>query len=133
MRVFARALHIFVGVGALAGGVMALSGAAETFGIELKNAPFKTFLIPGLILFIVIGLGNLCAALLIKKKLGGYLSALLGVIMVIWIAVQCVMLWAFTPLHGIFLAIGTGQTALASVLLSRGEMPPWGNIRRLWE
>ncbi|GHV32601.1 hypothetical protein FACS18949_04020 [Clostridia bacterium] len=133
MRKLARALHFFVALGALAGGVMALSGAADTFGIELKNAPFKTFLIPGLILFTVIGLGNLCAALLLKKKLGGYLSLLLGVIMVVWIAVQCVMLWAFTPPHGIYLAIGTGQTVLASVLLSRAELPPWGNIRRLWE
>ena len=50
----------FLGVGALfGGGVLIVSPSGKLFGMPLSlldNSPFTDFLIPGLILFIVLGL-----------------------------------------------------------------------------
>ena len=55
------ALHAFVGVGAVFGGLAAITNPKSPLGIPieiLKNSPFNDFLIPGIILFTLIGLGN---------------------------------------------------------------------------
>jgi len=55
------------GPGALAGGAAAIIDPYNPFGVNadalLRHSPFTDFLIPGLLLFGVIGLGNLFAAL----------------------------------------------------------------------
>ena len=58
-------LHAFVGIGALFGGGGAVLNPNNPMGISvdvLKNSPFSNFLIPGIILLVVIGFGNLFAA-----------------------------------------------------------------------
>ncbi|WP_291570622.1 hypothetical protein [Clostridium sp. UBA4548] len=122
-------LHLFVGIGAMAGGLAAIINPLEPLGMPLeplKNSPFSNYLIPGIILFAIIGLGNILSILTIytKSKFQGYISGVFGGALMIWIIVQCVMLRAVAFLHVLFFIIGLVQAALASaVLLEKGLFP----------
>jgi len=64
-------LHFFVGAFGLLGGYAAISTPGRPFGISpnvLKNGPFTNFLIPGLALFIIIGIGHLLTAVIMLRK-----------------------------------------------------------------
>lgn len=119
-------LHIFVGLGAMGGGMMAILNPHSPFGITLKNSPFTSFLIPGIILFTVIGLGNIISALVIYYKpwFHGYVSSVFGWALVIWIVVQCIMLESVVALHIIYFIIGLIQGILAMVILFNQRMFP---------
>lgn len=117
-------LHCFVGIGALFGGVLGMTDpSGGLIGMPateaLKNSPFKNFLIPGIFLFVVIGLGNLLAFISMKYKLkySGYFSGFMGITLCMWIIIQCYMLYAIHILHIIFLIIGIIQVVLATKLL----------------
>lgn len=115
-------LHLFVGVGALFGGSMAILNPVSPLGITmdaLKQSPFQDYLIPGLILFIVVGLGNLFAALMVrrKSKAQGYISSVFSWAVVIWIVVQCIMMQAVAFLHVLFFLIGLVQAGFAARVL----------------
>ena len=74
-------IHVFVGIGAMMGGMAAITNPWQPLGIQveaLKNSPFSSFLIPGIILFIIIGLGNLISAYMFrfKSKFQGYISSI---------------------------------------------------------
>ena len=81
------ALQAFIGVGAVAGGLgLALDPSGESVGIPLEllaETPFTTFLIPGIVLFAVNGLGSLTGAIAsfaidfsrmssIRSRIGGF-------------------------------------------------------------
>ncbi len=119
-------LHIFVGLGAMGGGMMAILNPHSPFGITLKNSPFTSFLIPGIILFTVIGLGNIISALVIYYKpwFHGYVSSVFGWALVIWIVVQCIMLESVVALHIIYFIIGLIQGTLAMIILFKQHMFP---------
>ncbi len=126
MRIVRRiliALHLFIGLGAMAGGLSALLEPTGPMGIStdmLVNAPFDTFLIPGILLFGLIGLGNLAAAApaLMSRRWAGYSSGAMGCVLIGWIVVQCVMLEAVNALHVIFFCLGAVQGCLALALLA---------------
>ena len=124
-------LHIVVGIGALFGGMLAIlnPGGLEEMELSteiLRYSPFNTFLIPGLILFIVIGLGNLsgAATMLLKSKHQGYISSVFSWALVIWIAVQCIMLREIVFLHILFFVIGLVQAALSAYILLKQRLFP---------
>ncbi|HAF17684.1 MAG TPA: hypothetical protein DCG84_05045 [Peptococcaceae bacterium] len=118
-------IHIIVGIGALFGGMAAiLSPSGSAVGISaseaLKNGPFTDFLIPGLFLFVIIGLGNIGALITAKYKnrYQAYISGCLGVILCLWIIIQCYMLFMINALHIIFFIIGALEIFL-SIKLAR--------------
>jgi len=107
-------LHIFIGVGAIFGGMAAVLNPAAPMGISadvLQGSPFSSFFIPGIILLGFFGLGNLLAGAIVwrKSKITGYLGGFFGAGMMIWIAVQCYILWAVTVLHVIYFLLGAVQ------------------------
>lgn len=115
-------IHLFVGFGAILGGLAAVTNPIAPLGIPtsaLKNSPFSDFLIPGITLICVIGFGNLLAAGLgfSKQKFQGYISGSIGVILMGWIVIQCIMLQAIAALHVIFFLIGMIQGLMALTLL----------------
>jgi hypothetical protein len=123
------ALHAFVGIGAIGGGLMAILNPQGPGGMPtdaLKNSPFSDFLIPGIILFAVIGVGNVISALIIRFKLRyhGYVSSVFSWALVIWIIVQCLMLNTIVYLHVIFFIIGMVEAVLAMVILFKQRMFP---------
>ncbi|RBP63815.1 hypothetical protein DES36_10932 [Alkalibaculum bacchi] len=112
-------IHLFVGIGAFFGGVFGMtspSGAA--FGMPaskyLIGSPFKDFFVPSLFLFVIIGIGNIVGFLfhLRKIKYDNLLSMGLGLILCMWIVIQCIILSNINPLHVIFFVIGAIQILL---------------------
>lgn len=122
-------VHIFVGLGAIGGGLMAIlfpSGPAGMPTDALKNSPFSNYLIPGIILFSVIGMGNIVSALTMhfKSRYQGYISSIFSWALVIWIIVQCIMLRLVAILHVIYLMIGLVEAFLSIIILFRQQLFP---------
>ena len=122
-------IHLVVGLGALAGGYGAVANPYTPMGIPaeaLEKGPFTSFLVPGLFLLVVLGLGNFVSAFLAAKKsrLSGYASGAMGAALAAWIVVQCWILQSIVALHVIFFAVGAVQGLLALALLwLRGDWP----------
>ena len=116
-------LHLLLGLGAVASGGM-LMAAPDGHLMQmplsmLEHSPFSDFLIPGAILFTLLGVYPLCVAYGLWKRPGwrwpdvinpfkrihwswaGSLAA--GVIGVIWIVVEVIMLRSFVFLQGLYL------------------------------
>lgn len=122
-------LHTLVGIGAMAGGFAAISNPQGPLGITvevLKYSPFRNFLIPGILLFTIIGLGNLFSAFMLhhKSKYQGYISSVFSWALVIWIVVQCIMLNAVVFLHILFFAIGFIEAVLSMIILFEQRLFP---------
>ena len=129
IRVLLRILHGFVGIGAAAGGMAAILNPTAPLGAPmsmLENCPFDTFLVPGILLFGVIGVGNLTALAvsLARPRATSYAGCLTGAAMVIWIIVQCIMIQSVISLHVIFFCVGVVQGILGLVLLFRNRQFP---------
>jgi hypothetical protein len=130
------ALHIFVGIGALAGGLAAIMDPIHPLGVSvelLEHSPFDSFLIPGIILFTVIGLGNIQSAFMFHFRLNyqGYISSFFGWALVVWIVVQCIMLRSVVFLHVLYFLIGLIQASLAMAVLYEQQLFPANIFRRL--
>lgn len=122
-------LHVFVGVGALAGGLAAITNPDNPMGVTveaLENSPFNNFLIPGIILFTIIGVGNIVSAITLRLdfKLQGYVSSIFSWALVIWIVVQCIMLNDIVSLHVIFFVIGLVQAVISATILFKKRQFP---------
>jgi len=143
LRSIMLVFHVIVGMGALAGGLGAILNPVAPGGASvdlLKTGPFESFLIPGIILFTLFGLGNLAAAtwLVVHWKkpergalIHGYAAGTLGAGMIIWIVVQCVMLQMILPLHVIMFCVGALQGLYAFKLLWDRSAFPVNLVRQV--
>lgn len=131
-------LHIFVGVGALFGGLAAIINPHEPLGMSteyLKYSPFNSYLIPGIILFTIIGLGNIISgvALRLKFKYQAYSSIVFSSALAVWIIVQCIMLNAVAFLHVLFFIIGLAEMTLSMIILFKYRLFPANIIVKIKE
>lgn len=131
-------LHLFVGVGALFGGFGAIANPEGPMGMStelLKNSPFHNYLIPGIILFTVIGLGNIFSAVMFrfKSRYQGYISSVFSWALVIWIVVQCIMLNTVAFLHIIYFIIGLFEAALSMVMLFKERLFPANIVLNIYD
>jgi hypothetical protein len=107
-------LEILLGIGALfGGGQFILAPDGHLIGVPLKmlaGTPFHSFLVPGLLLFTLVGVAPIVAAVITARRQAvGPLAALaVGVTLMGWITVEMVifagltsLLWAF------YLVLGT--------------------------
>lgn len=122
-------IHLFVGIGALGGGLAAIIDPLEPLGMPvelLEASPFLNYLIPGLILFIVIGLGHIFSALsvIMKMKYQGYISSIFSWALIIFIVVQCIMINTIHFLHVIYFMIGLTGAVMAMCLLNEDWLFP---------
>ena len=113
-------LHFFVGIGALFGGGAAILDPVEPLGVPaelLESSPFSNYFIPGLILFIVIGLGSIGSGITaVKKSLyQGYFSSVSSWALMIWIVVQCLMIRAVAFPHVLFFFDRPGRSGLSLI------------------
>lgn len=118
-----RFIHFFVGIGAMAGGLGAVLNPDGPMGMStevLKNGPFTDFLIPGLFLLLVLGVGNVVAGCFPKPLLNSFTSLAMGGILALWIIIQCWVMQDIVALHLIFFGVGALQ-----VLLGVGDVWRW--------
>jgi len=115
----ALAAEVLIGVGALfGGGQFILAPDGHLLGISvsvLAHSPFSSFFIPGLVLFAVIGIGPIAAAILTygRPSKAPLAAVLVGVILMGWVTVEMVMLAGPTSLlWALYLVVGTGLAAL---------------------
>lgn len=112
-------LQFFVGGSAAVSGLLLIffpSGSLFQMPPEmLRDTPFHDFLIPGIILFLVNGVGQLVAGILTMKKhpLAAYVGAVFGIGMMIWIFVQVNMIGGRNILQYSYFAMGVLETALS--------------------
>jgi hypothetical protein len=141
-HVYLGVFHLLIGIGALAGGfgaIMDPSGDAMGISTEvLRHSPFESFLIPGLFLFVVVGMGNVGGAISawLRFYYQAYVSGALSGILVLWIVVQVYMLRAMNVLHVVYFVVGVLGLVWSSVLAYRlrlfplDKLFPWQEERR---
>ena len=110
-------LQAFIGVGAVAGGLaLALDPSGTSLGMPLEvleKTPFATFLVPGIVLFAVNGVGSLVGAVASFKRhrYAGETALALGAFLVLWIVVQVYWMephW----LHMLYFSLGVLEAVL---------------------
>lgn len=116
LRAVSLFLLFFNGAGAVFGGsalVYDPTGSVLQLPVDLlENSPFHSYLIPGIILFIVNGLLSISIAVLTIRKANYYpeLIILQGLILTGWLTIQIVMLKVFfAPMHLTCYIVGTGM------------------------
>jgi hypothetical protein len=124
-------LVVFGALSALVGAVLAI--AANSAGVPLdylKNSPFSSYFVPGLILGVVVGGTQLAAAiaLLAKRGIALLLSAVAGFGMLIWIFVELAMIHQFSWLQAAYFILGGLELILVLALL--GIVPALANPLR---
>ena len=119
----AVAALILLGLGALAGGlalVLRPDGSVMHFDVALlAGSPFTDFLVPGLILGGLFGIGSLVVAAmgLAHARLAPFLAFGIGCGQMIWIVVELAIINELSFLHPMFFGLGL-LIAVAAV--------PWG-------
>ncbi len=109
---------LFTGVVAIAGGIpMILNQSGEVLGmkINLLNGPsFSNYLILGLLLFGVIGIGSLVAAFILWKKpeISWITTMLAGIALIIWITLQVSITGYVSKLQPFIFIIGVLEFVL---------------------
>lgn len=112
-------LELVLSVGALFGGALLVAGPdGHLLGMPqslLSRSPFTSFLIPGLLLFVALGLLPLAASVLtmVRSRVAPFVTFVAGATVVGWITVEMVMLAGFGSLAwAAYLVLGTSIAAL---------------------
>ncbi len=114
-------LEVLLSVGALGGGVvLMIAPRGEIMPLPLSalaGSPFDTYFAPGLILFSVIGLGSLLAAVLTwaRHPVAPFLALVVGAGLLIWVAVEVAIIGYSSepPLQAIYAILGVTILILA--------------------
>ena len=105
-------LQAFIGLGALGGGLMlVIDPSGETLGVPsdfLEGSPFSSFLIPGIFLMAVNGIGSLIGAgfSFARRRYAQELAIVLGAIMAAWILIQVAIISSIGFLHVFYFVLG---------------------------
>ena len=116
------ALQVFIGVGGVAGGfglVTEPSGSNLGFQVELlSKSPFSDYLIPGIFLLAVNGIGSLAGGVLSfsRNRHAGMCAGALGAILMIWIAAQVWWIGLTIWLQPLFFGLGAVELVLGLLL-----------------
>ncbi len=116
------ALLLLNGISAVVAGAM-LAYTQDGSSMEmplswLDHSPFHSYRIPGLLLFSVIGIGSLVAAVMVAARPAntGRFAQVAGGALIIWIVVQMIMLRSLLPIQITFLLVGIAIVWLAERL-----------------
>ena len=119
------ALQAFIGLGALGGGFMLMrdpSGSALGLPTSLlEGSPFPDFLIPGMFLLAVNGVGSLIGAgfSFTRRRYAQELAIVLGAILVAWIVIQVIIISSFHWLHVLYFILGVVELGIGLYIRHR--------------
>ena len=119
------ALQAFIGLGALGGGFMLVrdpSGSALGVPLSLlEGSPFPDFLIPGMFLLAVNGVGSMIGAGLsfTRRRYAQEIAIVLGAILVAWIVIQVVIIRSFSWLHVLYFILGVVELGIGFYIRRR--------------
>jgi hypothetical protein len=123
LKILAAILLLLNAAGAFYGGLNFMlhpDGSSLRITVEwLRYSPFDNYLIPGIILFVVNGLGSLVAlaALLIRMRHYESFVVVEGILLSGWIVVQVLMLRSVQSLHVMYFMFGAVIFACGVALL----------------
>lgn len=115
-------VQFLVGIGAAMSGAMLIavpSGALLQAPPDMLNgSPFPDFLVPGIILFLMNGVGQIVAGALTLRRhpCAGYVGAVFGFGLIIWIFVQVNMIGGGHVLQYSYFAVGVIEVVLAFLI-----------------
>lgn len=116
------ALQLFVGIGAVASGIGFIldpdgSNLSMSLGL-LKKSPFEDFLIPGIALLSINGLGSILGSFFSFKRhlFAGKITMILGIAMVIWISAQVYWISWISWLQPVYFVLGIIEIVLGFIV-----------------
>jgi hypothetical protein len=115
-------VQFFVGIGGVLCGAMMMinpSGTLMQFPAGmLRDSPFGDFFIPGIILFLINGAGQIAAGILTVRRhsLAGLSGAVFGLGLMIWIFVQVNMIGGRNILQYSYFLLGIIETGLSFLI-----------------
>jgi hypothetical protein len=115
-------LQSLIGIGAVICGALLIIGPDGRYlqmPIDmLSKSPFRNFLIPGLILFLVNGVGNVVSAVLCFKmhRNAGFGGMFFGFGLIIWLFVQINMVGGGSWLQYLYFVLGILELLLGIVM-----------------
>jgi len=123
VRLCSIGLLAFLGLSAIAGAIPMIAGSLGMMTgylplSMLRNSPFHSYLIPGIILLTANGLLALWVLWLVVKRKGSYglWTSFQGCVLLGWIVVECWMLWLVNWLHFLYGGIAVGLIVLGLLL-----------------
>lgn len=118
-------LEVFTGLGAIPVGLMLVTDPTGA-GVGLppgwiEATPFGSYLVPGLYLLLVNGLGMLVLAALtaLRHPVAPWLTAVLGAGLAIWIGIQRIVMPEVSFLQAVFGVIGVSLVTIGLAWLRR--------------
>jgi hypothetical protein len=105
-------LQLFIGLSAVGGGLgLVLEPNGSNLGMPLemlKYSPFSDFLIPGIVLLIVNGLGSIAGSVSSFRPFhyAAEIALALGAFLVAWIIIQVYLIHSFHWLHALYFSLG---------------------------
>lgn len=112
LKVLTASLLFFTAINALVAGALFIADpSGKLMGMTtayLKDAPFSSFLIPGIVLFVVNGVLNVAAGILTIRNhaAAARFVMLQGILLCGWIVVQILMVRDINALHIVMFSIG---------------------------
>ena len=131
LRIISIILLVFTGISACFGGIVLMmdpTGSIIQMPVELlKQSPFTNFLIPGLILLIIIGIGSIVTTVFVisKNKYFPKIITASGSALIIWIITQIFMLQSLSYLHFVYGGIGLILLILGVI---QWKIEKWVNV-----
>lgn len=128
IRLTLGSLQVFVGLSGVAGGIGLVSdpsGLNVGMSIEiLADTPFSNFLVPGLVLLAINGLGSLLGSFLTltQRPFAAKAAIALGILLIAWIVIQVYWIGLVHWLQPLYLGLGVLELALG--LMLAGPLEP---------
>lgn len=127
IRIIAVILLILLGISAIFGGgafIIDPSGELIQMPVSLlEHSPFSTFLIPGLILFLLNGVSSIVIAVFVIRVYRYYPELVIfqGIVQDLWIVAQLIMIQSISVLHYVFFTVGSLLIISGAVLRKKSK------------
>ena len=123
-RIIAGTLQLFISIGALAGGAgLIFNPTGANLGMPLdllSNSQFTDYLVPGIILLSLIGIGHCIGGLLSLRgvRISGSLTIILGILLLFWITAQVSWIGLTHWLQPLYFGLGLLEIVFGAKLRS---------------